>query len=158
MLICWFSVSKKARSWKVIFTVGMKELPMSKQLREDQFLLQELHWKIILICIQLCNIYIFRTMHGTEKGCHVHHWSGNVITLKTSSSLAAQLVVTISTLCAACGENFVNITFPFQWLIINGGNDGRQIDGIRDLCWRKHSHCEYFLQQYYLHEFHIIVL
>ena len=46
------------------------------------------------------------------------HWKRNVILMKFSS-LAVLEVVILTTSSAASDENFINMTFPFQWISCN---------------------------------------
>ena len=46
---------------------------------------------------------------------YVRHWKGNVIILMKFPSLSALEVVKLTTSSAANDENFVKMTFPFQW-------------------------------------------
>ena len=45
----------------------------------------------------------------------VQHWNGNVFILMKFSSLAALKVVKMTTSSAASDENFIKMTFSFQW-------------------------------------------
>ena len=61
-------------------------------------------------CNKMITIYIVYGIYYTS----CKHWNGNVILMKFPS-LAALKVVKVTTFSAASDENFIKITFPFQW-------------------------------------------